>query len=95
MLRVILHAGAPINMATPHGETALYKAAQGGQLDAIRLLVAGRADPNIANSRGATAVAVASEQGHDRIVRFLGPGRARGAHAWPGRPDAWALARCR
>ena len=71
MMRIVLRAGAPINMATGHGETPLYLAAQHGQMEAAKLLLESRADTSLANSKGATAICVAAEQGHEAVTRLL------------------------
>ena len=71
MMRIVLRAGAPINMATGHGETPLYLAAQHGQMEAVKLLLESRADTGLANSKGATAICVAAEQGHEAVTRLL------------------------
>eukprot|EP01045_Picozoa_sp_COSAG04_P042986 COSAG04_NODE_13859_length_589_cov_1.483673_1_plen_196_part_11 len=70
-MRIVLRAGAPINMATGHGETPLYLAAQHGQMEAAKLLLESRADTSLANSKGATAICVAAEQGHEAVTRLL------------------------
>lgn len=71
ILRILLRAGAPVNVAKQGGETAVYHAAQQGKLDAVKLLLEHRADPAQANQNGANALCVAVEQGHEDVVRFL------------------------
>ena len=63
MMRMLLHAGSPVEMPTNVGETALYAAARCGMLDAVKLLVASKANISATNTKGATACHVAAEKG--------------------------------
>jgi ankyrin repeat protein len=83
------------------GETALYRAVDFGQIDAVNFLLSRGADPNLPNSHGMTAIYAASFKGRSDVIRVL---IAAGANveiaddeygitpliaaAWRGHPDA-------
>jgi ankyrin repeat protein len=53
------------------GETALYRAVDFGQIDAVNFLLGRGADPNLPNSHGMTAIWAASFKGNSAMVRVL------------------------
>jgi ankyrin repeat protein len=80
-LRRLISGGADVNAlargrdsdlgyATQSG-TALMGAAEGGHVDACRLLLDAGAKVNIRNANGSTALAHAAAPGHEAVVRML------------------------
>jgi ankyrin repeat protein len=53
------------------GETALYRAVDFGQIDAVNFLLGRGADPNLPNSHGTTAIWAASFKGDSAMIRVL------------------------
>ena len=71
-VRIILDAGADVDMADSNGFTALHVAARAGQSDVVDCLVNEyRADKNILDSGGKTAWYWAKEEGHHNIMERL------------------------
>lgn len=60
-----------VNAAGPYGETGLYYAAQYGQAETAKTLVARGADLNKSHDDGGTPLIVACFKGHLTIVRIL------------------------
>ncbi len=54
LVRILLDRGVPVNSRNRHGDTALHRAAQGGELETVGLLLERGADPRIADRGGAT-----------------------------------------
>ncbi|MEW6323306.1 MAG: ankyrin repeat domain-containing protein [Acidobacteriota bacterium] len=76
---VVAVAGAACTLVFDQPGTPLARAAQAGDVAAIRTLVAQGADPNAFDASGQTALHWAARGGHP-----VGPHRCRGEHAeWP------------
>ena len=72
MIGKLIKAGADPNEPGPHGETPLMFASRNGSLDAIRILLANKAQVNAIESlRGTTPLMWAAEQSHAAAVRLL------------------------
>ena len=73
-MKVLLSIGADVNgfeCATARCRTPLTAAVQGGQYEAVQLLLARGADVNKKLKRGQTALMLASYYGHTELVRLL------------------------
>jgi uncharacterized protein len=55
----------------PAGDAALYRAAERGDLEAVRDQLDGGASPDAIGERGRTAITAAAYGGHARVVRAL------------------------
>lgn len=77
IVRMLLKAGANVNMRITTGDTPLTVAAFDGNEEAVKALVMAGADLNVKNSQGQTAVEIARDRrigrqkSHDRIYQFL------------------------
>ena len=72
----LLAAGAPVNDASPSGETALMRATSKGRLDVVRLLLGAGADVNARRSDGMTPLIYAAFFGHADVAQCLIDGGA-------------------
>ena len=63
--------GANPKAVDEYGETALIKAAEGGAMESVRLLLAAGAEINAAAENGRTALAAAVAKGHAEIADLL------------------------
>jgi ankyrin repeat protein len=71
-VRVLVEAGADVNLANKAGWTSLHLAASEGQVEAMRVLVElGAADVNLADTDGDTALDAAASAGHVEVMRVL------------------------
>lgn len=70
-IRLLVSAGAIINMRTDTGFTPLMKAAWFGNTQATEELLRLGADPKLKDNRGRTAAMLAFERGHDELANFL------------------------
>lgn len=70
-LRILLDAGADLNLQKDGGLTPLMCAAERGALESTKLLLERGANPNVVDGRARTAMEIASERGHDEIVMLL------------------------
>ena len=71
-VRVLLEAGALVNLTDADGFTALMSAATRGHVEVVRVLLSARALVNYAHPAfGATALMLASIEGHVEIVDML------------------------
>lgn len=72
MIGKLLKAGADPNELAPKGETPLMFAARNGNVEAIKVLLAAKANVNAKEKvRGTTALMWAAEQGHPDAVKVL------------------------
>ena len=73
LLPVLLQHGADANAAgtNPPGQTALHIAAQYGNVDALRILVAAGADASARYADGTTALHLAAYHGHVNVAKAL------------------------
>lgn len=68
VIRLLLAAGAEVDVADDHGRTPLLYAALHGQSAAALLLVRGGADPRRADEVGRTPLSVATSLGHRLVL---------------------------
>lgn len=71
ILRKLVAAGVPPDLANENGYTALMAAARQGYVEAVRTLIELGASVNAREKSGKTALSEASENGHDRVVALL------------------------
>jgi uncharacterized protein len=70
-LRLLLAAGAPVDVHGSHGFTALMFACNAGHVVCARLLLGAGADVRERDGEGSTPVMFAAQHGYDDIVRLL------------------------
>lgn len=70
-VRVLLEAGADVNIRDDKKDNPFLYAGAEGYLEILRLANAAGADPTITNRYGGTALIPACERGHVDIVRYL------------------------
>jgi hypothetical protein len=71
-IKILLEAGANVNLKDKYGHTALMLAAiSHANLDIFVLLLVAGADPMIKDERGRTALDMAKLEGNLKIVKFL------------------------
>ncbi len=63
-LRILLAAGASVDLRNSNGDTALHEAAVSGSLDAAQLLIDAGADLNLRDGLGLTALLLACKRPH-------------------------------
>jgi ankyrin repeat protein len=71
ILRKLIAAGVPPNLASESGYTALMGAARKGRVEAVRTLIELGANVNAIEAGGKTALSEAREHGHDEVVASL------------------------
>ena len=69
--KLLLSAGAEINVTNNDGWTALMKAAADNKPENLKLLLEAGADPNMRNDNGWTALGLAGRNGHTETVDIL------------------------
>jgi len=70
-LRLLLAAGAPLDIQESHGYTALMLACNAGHAVCVRLLLGAGADPHLTDDEGLTSLMFAAKNGHNDVVRIL------------------------
>jgi ankyrin repeat protein len=73
VIRLLLGAGADVNVQSNDGSTALMPASMYNHPEVVRLLLGARANVNVQSNNGWTALALASHFGHVDVVRLLSP----------------------
>lgn len=71
IVRMLLEAGAPVNVPHLGGGTPLHTAAYVGDAEVVRMMLDRGADPTLRTDDGKTAVDVARERGHTEIAGML------------------------
>lgn len=71
-MNFLLKAGMDIEATEEAGATALYLAAETGQLAVVQCLIEAGADKNAADEAGATPLYTAAQYGHAEVVQHLG-----------------------
>ena len=69
--KMLIGAGAAVNVAQRHGWTPLHGAADSGDVEIVRLLLARGADPHAKHDGGATALDLAREKDHTEAAALL------------------------
>lgn len=70
-LRKVLDSGVDINTGDEDAETALMKAADKGNLYAVKTLIAAGANVNQSDEDAETALMKAADEGHTEVVKAL------------------------
>ena len=70
-VRVLLAAGASVNLPNRTGFTPLHHAAEYGSVDALAALLAAGADPSIRSIQGALPIDTARRRGDQAVIRAL------------------------
>ena len=70
-LEALISRGASVNTVDCDGETALFKAAHEGAMQAVKILLNRGADPMLADKKGRAPVDMAESAGHAKIVMLL------------------------
>lgn len=71
IVRMLVEAGAEVNVRQRHGWTPLHGAAMSGDADLVRYLLDRGADRAATNDQGKTAAAIARENGHGELAGLL------------------------
>lgn len=71
IVELLLEAGAPVYATDAAEYTALHSAAQNGDLDSIRVLMAYKAHAGWAAADGKTPIDIAREHGHTEAAKLL------------------------
>jgi ankyrin repeat protein len=74
--RALLEGGASVDLELENGNRALAIAARRGDVDALKLLLAFKADPTASNDAGETALQLAAWDGYTAAVQCLVDGGA-------------------
>lgn len=74
IVRMLLEAGAPVNVPHLGGGTPLHTAAFVGEPEVLRMLLDRGADPRLTTDDGRTAIDIAREQGHAEAAALLSAG---------------------
>lgn len=74
IVRMLLKAGAPVNVPHLGGGTPLHTAAFVGDPEVLRMLLDRGADPRLTTADGKTAIDIARERGHAEAAALLSAG---------------------
>ena len=80
LVKLLIEKGAPVNTTLPHqdGSAVLHLAAEAGDLEMVKWLVARKADLKSLDVRGWTPLTRAAEAGQTEVAKFLLSQGARG-----------------
>lgn len=71
-VRALIARGADVNAKWRYNQTPLFKAAERGNAEIVRILLENKADPNLRDTfYGATPLTWAVDKGHTEVVRAL------------------------
>lgn len=70
-LEMLVAGGANVNNVDCDGESALFKAAHEGAMQAVKILLNRGADPTLSDTRGRSPADMADKAGHAKIVMLL------------------------
>jgi uncharacterized protein len=73
IVKLLIDAGADVNLKLEDGGTALVSASARGYLEIVKLLVAANANVNIIGNSGDFALGAAKNNGHQIVVDYLTP----------------------
>ena len=76
--KMLVAAGADIDIRAVDGSTPLHVAAQHGHVDQARLLINAGAQVDVQDTKGRTPLEVAITRGEQETVRFLSEQRSTG-----------------
>jgi ankyrin repeat protein len=68
---MLLKAGASVHLVNDTKQTPLYKAAENGHTEIVKMLISAKADVNISDKDGDTAISAAAYCGHADTVQEL------------------------
>ncbi len=71
IVRMLIDAGANVNVQTNYGKTPLHWAAWNGRVEVVRMLIGAGADVNLKDNDGWTPLHVAAGYGRVEIARML------------------------
>lgn len=71
MVKMLVDAGARVNVLDMNGQTPLFEAAYHGHIDIVRFLLESRASPNFKNRKYSQPLWAAASQNHLEVVRCL------------------------
>jgi len=71
IVKLLIEAGADINIKNNYGVTSLMLASEGGYKEIVKLLIEASADINAKNIFGDTALMYAYENNHKEIIDLL------------------------
>lgn len=71
IVRMLLEAGAPVNVPHLGGGTPLHSAAYVGDMEVVRMLLDRGGDPRMKTHDGKTAIDIARERGHAAVAETL------------------------
>lgn len=77
MAEALLRHGADVDVADAQGNTPLIKAAKGGHVGVVQVLLAAGANPELANRAGRTAADCAAEEAQSAALELLRQKRRR------------------
>lgn len=71
VVRLLIEAGADPDATEADGATALYRAAERGDVGTAQILLAAGADPNLEDESGRGPFLIALEKGNEEIIHLL------------------------